>query len=272
MKRILAVEEKEVSALCRLGLTEYESRIYLALVKMGPRKASEVSFFGHVPRTKAYGAIRELERKGLVQVIPGKPELYLPSSPSEFLMPVVSKLNSEVKDSESVVQELALLHESGKYIKREIPKVAGEFWKVDGRQNVTSRLNQILGDARNSINFLTSTSGLTRTYKVHSEILERAKKQGATVRVLSPVSPENIAVAREFSEIVELKRVEKPFVGSFVSVDTRELIVIENTPDDLKTDQGSDLAIWTTNKLLVELYDQLFDRIWGTASKPSARS
>lgn len=74
----MAVEEKEVAALCRLGLTDYESRIYLTLIKMGPKKASEVSFFGHVPRTKAYGAIRELERKGLLQIIAGKPELYMP--------------------------------------------------------------------------------------------------------------------------------------------------------------------------------------------------
>jgi sugar-specific transcriptional regulator TrmB len=87
----LAVEDKDVVALCRLGLTEYESRIYLALIKLGPRKASELSFFGHVPRTKAYGAIRELERKGLLRVIPGKPELDTPSSPSEFLMPLVAK-------------------------------------------------------------------------------------------------------------------------------------------------------------------------------------
>ena len=107
----LAVDEKEAAALQRLGLTEYESRIYLALIKLGPKKASEVSFFGRVPRTKAYGAIRELERKGLVQTIPGKPELYTASSPNEFLMPLITKLQDEVKDSEAVVQGLAVLHE-----------------------------------------------------------------------------------------------------------------------------------------------------------------
>ena len=69
----LSVDERELSALRHLGLTEYESRIYLILVKSGPIKAGEISFFGQVPRTKTYGAIRELERKGLLRVIPGKP-------------------------------------------------------------------------------------------------------------------------------------------------------------------------------------------------------
>ncbi len=215
-----------------------------------------------MPRTKAYGAIRELERKGLLQIIPGKPELYLPSSPSEFLMPLVMKLNSEVKDSEGVVQQLAVIHESSKYIKHETPKESSEFWQIDGRQNIINKLNQTFSDAKNSINYLTSPSGLIRTYKVHCDTLEKAMKHGATVRILSPISPENSSVAHQLSEITELKRLDKPFKGSFASIDTRELVVMENKPDDLSTDRGSDIAVWTTNKLLIEMYDQLFDRFW----------
>jgi hypothetical protein len=107
----------------------------------GPKKASEVGFFGQAPRTKAYEAIRELERKGLLQIIPGKPELlYMPSSPTNVLMVVI-----------------------------------------------------------------------------------------------------------------ELKCLEKPFIADFVIVDGKELVVIESKLDDLRTDRGSDLGIWTTNKLLIEL-------------------
>jgi sugar-specific transcriptional regulator TrmB len=259
----LTAEEREVAALRRLGLTEYESRIYLALIKMGPKKASEVSFFGQVPRTKAYGTIRELQRKGLLQVIPGKPEVYVPSSPGEFLMPLVTKLHSEVRDSENVVQELAVSYETSKYARRhEIPRDASEFWRIDGRKNILEKLSELLHDATKSVNYSTSAWGLVRAYKAHSEMLEKARKQGAAVRVLSPVSPENSAVAKQLSEVIELKRLDKPVTPHFLSVDTRELVVMESKPDDLRTDRGSDTAIWTTNKLLVELHDQLFERIW----------
>ena len=271
----MAVEEKEVSALRRLGLTEYESRIYLALIKMGPKKASEVSFFAQVPRTKAYGAIRELKRKGLLEIVPGKPELYVPSSPNEFLMPLVTKLNGEVKDSESAVHELALLYESSKYIKREMPKEIGEFWQIDGRQNISNKLNELFNGATRSINYSTTASGLIRAYKIHSEMLEKATKRGAVVRVLSQISSENSALAQELSELVELKRLDNPFGASFASVDRRELMVIECKPDDLRTDRGSDIATWTTRKLLVELHDDLFERIWNalpTAKLPVRRN
>jgi sugar-specific transcriptional regulator TrmB len=261
----LSVDERELSALRHLGLTEYESRIYLVLVKMGPIKAGEISFHGQVPRTKTYGAIRELERKGLLRVIPGKPELYVPSSPSEVLMPLVTKLNKEVKSTEELVHNLTVTYESNKYIKREIPKEAGEFWEIESRKNIFNKLNQIMSDASKSISYCTSASGLIRAYKAHSEILENVRKRGAIVRVLSPITTENSGVARELGEIVEVKRLDKSFGTSFVSVDARELVVIESRPEDLRTDRGTDLAIWTTNKLLIELHEQFFERIWNTS-------
>jgi len=264
----LAVEEREIGALRRLGLTEYESRIYLALVRLGPKKASEVSFFGQVPRTKAYGAIRELERKGLLRIIPGNPELYAPASPSEVLMPLMSKLNREVKHSEDVVQGLALTYESSKYLKRDTPREVSEFWEMEGRQNVLNKITQVFNDARKSVNYYTSASGLIRAYKAHSDVLEKAKRAGATVRVLSPITPENAAVAQEFCEIVDLRQIERPLTAGFVSVDTRELVVIQSKPEDLRTDRGSDTAIWTSNRLLVELHEQLFDLVWSSQQEP----
>jgi sugar-specific transcriptional regulator TrmB len=262
----MAIEEKEIAALRRLGLTDYESRIYLALIKMGPLKASEVSFFGQVPRTKSYGAIKELEQKGLVRVTPGKPETYAPRSPNEVLVPLVSKLNIDLKESEEVVQSLSVGFESSKFVKRGIPKESSEFWQIDGRQNVFSKMSQILGEATKAINYCTSAAGLIRAYKVHAEILDKAKKRGAIVRVLAPVSSENTGVASEIGEVVSFKNLDRPFAENFVTVDARELVVIEAKPEDLRTDRGSDSAIWTTNRLLVELHEQLFDRVWNSLS------
>lgn len=261
----MAVEDKEVAALRRLGLTEYEARIYLALIRMGPKKASEVSFFGQVPRTKTYGTIRELQRKGLIRVIPGKPELYAPSSPSELLLPVITKMNREVHESEDIVQSLAVLFESSKYTKHyAMPKDAGEFWQIDGRKDILRKLNEILNGAVKTINYSTSPWGLVRTYKAHSEVLEEAKKRGVAVRLVAPISTDNLGVAQELSEILELRRIDKPLGASSMSVDTRELVVVESKPEDLKTDRGFDLAVWTTNKLIVGAHDQLFERMWET--------
>ncbi|MGQ9543654.1 MAG: TrmB family transcriptional regulator [Candidatus Bathyarchaeia archaeon] len=263
----MAVEDREISALRRLGLTEYEARIYLTLIRMGSLKASEVSFFGHIPRTKTYGAIRELERKGLLSVIPGKPELYIPSNPDEALTPLVARLSLEAKESEEVVQKLILSYGLSKLIKRKVPREAAEFWRIEGRRSIIDKANQMLSDSKKSVNYCTSAPGLIRMYKAYYGTLEAARRRGVVVRVISSASPKNIVVAKELSEVIDLRQVEKPFKIGFISVDGREILVVESSPDDAKIDYGSDLAVWTRNRLFVESYEELFDRLWRTPSK-----
>ena len=254
-------EESEIAALRRLGLTEYESRLYLALLKMGPIKASQLSFFGQVPRTKTYGAMKELQRKGLVSITPGKPEIYAPGSPLEALMPIITKLDHDVKASERVVQSLSMAYESSKYVKRNIPRQSDQLWQIDGRQSIYSKLNQLMKDASHSISYSTTARGLIRAYKLNANALEHAAKHGATVRVLAPITPENSSLVAEFSEILDFKATLEALV-SFVCVDSKELVVLDSRPDDVRTDRGSDVAVWTTNKLLVELFEKLFDELW----------
>jgi sugar-specific transcriptional regulator TrmB len=228
---------------------------------MGPIKASQLSFFGQVPRTKIYPAIKELERKGLVSITPSKPELYAPRSPMEVLMPIITTLNSDIKASEQLVQSLAITYESSKYVKVNAPKQSEQFWQIDGRSSVSNRLNQLMKNASQTINYSTSATGLIRAYHTHAEAIERAGKRGAKVRFLSPVTTENSALATQFSQIADFKTIQKP-LANFVCVDSKELVVIDSRPDDIRTDQGSDVAVWTTNRIFVELFEQLFDEIW----------
>ena len=111
---------------------------------------------------------------------------------------------------------------------------------------------------------------MIRLYKAQSEALEKARERGASVRLLTSISTENSGVANELSKILEVRTIDKPLGADFVSVDTRELVVVDSKPDDLRTDRGSDLAIWTTNKLLVDLYEQLFERVWAASQEMQA--
>lgn len=256
------VEERQINGLRRLGLTEYEARIYLVLVTRGPIKASELSFLGQIPRTKTYGAINELERKGLLRIMPSKPEVYSPGSPSEILVPMVNKLSRELGDTDAIVQGLVLTFESNKFVKRDVPKEVGEIWEIQGRKGIANKMNQVFSDAKISINFCTSAAGLIRAYKSHCDMLEKARDHGAEVRIMAPVNSENAGLAREIGEVLKFKALDKPFAQNFVAIDSRELIAIEAHPEDLRTDQGADKGIWTTNRFLVELHDQLFERLW----------
>jgi sugar-specific transcriptional regulator TrmB len=261
----LSVEELQLNALHRLGLSEYEARIYLVLVnKGGAIKAGVLSFLAQVPRAKTYGVINELERKGLVRIIPGKPEVYSAVSPGDVLRPLVSKLARELNDTATIVEGLTLKFET--HVKGDGPRVAGGFWEIQGRAGVFSKVTQLIGDASRSVNYCTSATGLVRAYKGHCDMLEKVSKRGVGVHILSPVNSQNAGVAREISAILEFKALDSALAQNFVTVDGRELVVIETSPEDFRTDQGADRGVWTTNRIMVELHDQLFDRLWNGQS------
>jgi len=52
------------------GLTEYQARVYLALLEFDVATAGQIPSASKVPRTKIYGIMRQLHDKGLVQIVP----------------------------------------------------------------------------------------------------------------------------------------------------------------------------------------------------------
>ncbi|MEM3443070.1 MAG: helix-turn-helix domain-containing protein, partial [Candidatus Bathyarchaeia archaeon] len=60
-------------ALCRLGLSKNEIRVYIYLARTGEHKASEISEALSLHRTETYRILRDLEKKGLISSVFEKP-------------------------------------------------------------------------------------------------------------------------------------------------------------------------------------------------------
>src|SRR6059036_2969149 len=261
--KVLAADEFSVQSLMKLGLTEYEARIYVVLTKMGPRNASEISFLGKVPRPKTYGAIRGLESKGLLRIVPGKPERYMAVSPNDVLVPLVEKLNKETSECVSVVENLTMAFESSRYVYTEKPYERYDLWSVRGRDKVHKRVQDMIGESKVNVFFSTTANGLVRLYKAHSEALEKAAQRGAKVRIVAPVNQTNSSVARELQEVIEVRSTINPMM-KFISADAAEIIFTEDIPDDTNVNTGQDVATWTNDPLLVKSHERIFDQVWQT--------
>ncbi|MBW2369879.1 MAG: TrmB family transcriptional regulator [Deltaproteobacteria bacterium] len=76
-------DETQITGLMkRIGLGEYESRAYLALLKANPINGYEISKISGVPRSRIYEVLNGLIQKQMVHVQPGqKIKRYLPVKP-----------------------------------------------------------------------------------------------------------------------------------------------------------------------------------------------
>jgi sugar-specific transcriptional regulator TrmB len=161
---------------------------------------------------------------------------------------------------ENLAEEYVLKAKS--IIGLQLPREANELWHIDGRKQIHDRVGQMIGRAAKSVSYYVTPAGLVRAYKAHVDFLDKVGRRGVAVRLLAHTSKDVRSVARELAAVVNVRRTMKPLAANFVCVDGQELVVMENSPDDFDVKKGAARAAWTTNMLLVGLYENLFERVW----------
>src|SRR5436853_7739155 len=72
---------EHVEQLTKLGLTMYEAKAYLALIRRGSSTAAEVARLAGVPRQRIYDVLATLVEKGLALTKPGRVVKYSAAAP-----------------------------------------------------------------------------------------------------------------------------------------------------------------------------------------------
>jgi sugar-specific transcriptional regulator TrmB len=76
-----------VLKLTQCGLSEYEAKAYIALLRENPASAYEIAKNSGIPTSKIYEVINKLESRSMIQPIHGERSrrLFIPLSPDEFI-------------------------------------------------------------------------------------------------------------------------------------------------------------------------------------------
>src|SRR5919204_4660570 len=74
-----------VDQLTRLGLTMYEAKAYLALLRRDSSTAAQVARLGGLPRQRIYDVLASLVEKGLAAARPGRVVKYAATDPKGAL-------------------------------------------------------------------------------------------------------------------------------------------------------------------------------------------
>lgn len=77
--------EEAAGPLTQMGLTGYEARVLVALLKLGRATVREIYPVCGVPRSAVYGILERLRAKGLVHVASTRPTSYISVSPEEVM-------------------------------------------------------------------------------------------------------------------------------------------------------------------------------------------
>jgi sugar-specific transcriptional regulator TrmB len=151
-----------------LGFSEHEARAYLALYRLQPATAYEVSKLAGLPKANAYAVLESLSNKDAAQPISESPVRYIAVAPNILFSRIA---NTTSKRCERLIEAIPASTESGD---------RGYVWSISGEDATTAKIDAMIDGATSHIWIKASES----TLEAHRDALQRAAARGVTVIVI----------------------------------------------------------------------------------------
>jgi hypothetical protein len=127
--------------------------------------------------------------------------------------------------------------------------------------------------AKRSIFIITSNLGLVECWKDKNRVVEWVQR-GVSVKIMAPVTSENLEIANQFSKICEVKHVPADYVGTTI-VDGQHLFqfkTLSSRKESLPLLSYFENTFYTNDSEFVEKAENTFNGIWNNAQIPSSTS
>ncbi len=239
-------------ALSKLGLTSYEQKAYVSLLKNRPLTAKEISEKAGIPYSKVYEVLGRLEKKGWVNCDESRPSNYFPKPPSEAARVQLLKVKDELREAgEIVVKELQPIFQ------RVESKEKPEIWILRGKHNILAKTQEIILNSKEEI-LLALPYSTKEMVEPIIEALKTSEKNKVKVKLMT--IKKNIKEVTNQLKTIETKYVEVIFGGGLIS-DNKEVILLLGR----KGKEGY-LAVWSKHIGLTTIAKQYFNYLWGNSS------
>jgi sugar-specific transcriptional regulator TrmB len=232
------------SLLETFGLTSYEAKCFVALVRIGHGTAREIAEVADVPRPRVYDSVESLADRGLADVQDAQPRRFRAPDPRDAVETIRREYGQRLDRLEGLLPRL------------QSPEPRDEragVWVVEGDDAVSDRLAALADDASDELLVVVAVESLL-TDEVR-DALAAAADRGVEITVGSP-SPavrEAITDAVPGASVVETwtwwetHPIRAGEISSILMTDGRELIVSSDLETDLPgVDRHS--AVWTDDE------------------------
>jgi sugar-specific transcriptional regulator TrmB len=151
-----------------LGFSDHEARAYLALYRLQPATAYEVSKLAGLPKANAYSVLESLSKKEAAQPISESPVRYIAVAPNILFERIASATSKRCAKLIEAIPAVAP------------PGDRGYVWSITGEDATSAKIESMIDSATSHIWIKTSETILMP----HREALQRAADRGVSVIVI----------------------------------------------------------------------------------------
>lgn len=178
--------EDMIASLKKMGLSDYEAKAYIALIRRSYGSAEDVSDVAGIPRTSAYKVLESLQKKSFVNTRGGRPAVFHPVPPLEIKDRITAEL-------ERTFENLDLMR--GSLTEKGTPQLV---YTIVGKEKVLAKIGDLLDQAKET--FFLSSPELLEINTAFATRFSNAIKRGVFITVVAEPSariPEATEVFRK---------------------------------------------------------------------------
>jgi sugar-specific transcriptional regulator TrmB len=246
--------------LVELGLTSYEAKAYLALMRRDSSSAAEVARLARIPRQRIYDVLATLVQKGLAKQRPGSPTRYSPVSPEFAIERLVIARREELdrleRSSREMIEALAPAFAAGQKERDPLDYIE----VLRDRNAINERFGELQENIRDEILVFTKPP-YAKPAQENVEGLEVSRQHRArSVYEFSALDdPDFAAGVRRFIEAGEEARFVEELPLKLVIID--ETVVMFGMEDPVAG--ASELTIVVVeHRALAKVLKVAFDAVW----------
>jgi sugar-specific transcriptional regulator TrmB len=245
--------EEKINLLKDLGFTEYEAKIYLALLYLKKADTRTIAKETKIPQTKAYQVAKKLIERGFLKIVTGHPIMFEVVEPSIAFSKPLEELEKKRENARKIIAELQEKFQKTQKLGEE------EIATYMNFEVLKEQLKKLHNSAKNEICIY---SRFEKVDKDLIESLEKAVKRRVDVKVVGAVKDQtselNAYTYKKVGCVVKTLPSKDYAPVSFSLIDEEKshfLIRSENNPNNY-------IDIVIKNKNLVKMFRNLFDYYW----------
>lgn len=248
-----------IDKLKELGLTEYEAKVYITLLKEGTLKGTQVHRKSGVPHSPTYHSLLSLESKGFITITPTKPKKFSAINPKLAINNFISRKVEHIKEIEHEISDGLLELKKPQSADEMIEKVN----ITAGSDRIFSIIKYLFDEAKDEMRVM-------YTYEIRNYLQQKgtldAIKRGVKVRILATKKlPLGIKWMKEDVRLgaeVRYFRVEELRI---VVQDNKKSVISMINPRDSR----DRVITYFEHGLFSNILAKYFDEIWKKAQKIS---
>jgi sugar-specific transcriptional regulator TrmB len=232
-----------IAALKRLGLGNYEARVFVALQALGSGTAQAVSDESGVPRSQVYGTADELAERGLIEVVESSPKAFRPvalSTARDLLADRIEREQQRAFENLESIQSTAT--DEGQH---------QDVSTLRGRQPIDDRIAALVGAAEDAVVFVAPSAE-----HLSASIANALRETGGDGVHVTVVTAER-SLRDRFADApvaVFVMSEDNPadFAGRALMVDDSTILLAAETEDEPVDEE----AMWTRNSSIGRILAQ----------------